>query len=415
MSNRLNQSNRSSQTNKKAIRSKPDVGIVVDVILDETHPRLNTADADDTFFTDKRTFSVPSAIIRPLHDTTTNEDHLLAYKPYDQLDAQVPIIGETVQIIKVGSNKYYKRLSGPSLNLGNAKENLNKSVFSNTESINNSSDYNSTSQTGISNSTSGERDSTFGKYFKPQQINKLRLYEGDRLIQSRFGQSIRFSAYNNQDNSYAPSIIIRNRQNDEIVGNSKEGDLINEDVNKDGTIIAITSANHKLNFQPGSIDDGGSSNFETKPQNIKLPTEYKGTDQILVNSGRIIISSKNAEMLFFSKGDYGFISDGKFSIDNGKDGAEMDFNGNVNIRTNNNNFSVNTDKGNILLNTNKTNEPIARGQSTVDVITKLIDLILKQVYATPAGPSAAGPINRADFEQLKSELDKIKSTLNFTE
>ena len=34
-------------------------------------------------------------------------------------------------------------------------------------------------------------------------------------------------------------------------------------------------------------------------------------------------------MIFFSKGNYGFVSDGKFSIDNGNDGASMNFNGDV--------------------------------------------------------------------------------------
>ena len=32
------------------------------------------------------------------------------------------------------------------------------------------------------------------------------------MVQSRFGQSIRFSGYNNEEKNY-PSIIIRNREN----------------------------------------------------------------------------------------------------------------------------------------------------------------------------------------------------------
>ena len=35
---------------------------------------------------------------------------------------------------------------------------------------------------------------------------------------------------------------------------------------------------------------------------VELPEEYVGQDQILINSERIILSSKANEMIFFSKG-----------------------------------------------------------------------------------------------------------------
>ena len=69
-------------------------------------------------------------------------------------------------------------------------------------------------------------------------------------------------------------------------------------------------------FQPGTVSDKGSSDFETKPNAFKAyPTKLIG-DQILINSGRIILSARNAEMIFYSKKNYGFISDGAMSIDN---------------------------------------------------------------------------------------------------
>jgi len=58
---------------------------------------------------------------------------------------------------------------------------------------------------------------------------------------------------------------------------------------------------------------------------------------------------------------------------------------------------------------------LVRGETLVTVLEKLIDLITAQIFATPAGPTAKGPLNIAQFQELKAQLDTIKSTLNFTE
>jgi len=88
--------------------------------------------------------------------------------------------------------------------------------------------------------------------------------------------------------------------------------ITEEDINRDGSTIALTSGKYKLTFQPGIVDDGGSTNFETKPKHFeKYPSELTGLDQILINTERLILSAKAGEMIFYSKGNYGFISDGK--------------------------------------------------------------------------------------------------------
>ena len=130
-------------------------------------------------------------------------------------------------------------------------------------------------------------------------------------------------------------------------------------------------------------------------------------------------------MLFFSKGDYGFISDGTFKIDNGLGGADLDFGDDINITLdrNNSNFYVFANNGNIWLNTDDSGnsggtgqkEPLARGETLVTLLSQLIDAITQQIFATPAGPTAAGPLNVAQFKAIQAQLDKIKSTKNFTE
>ena len=122
-------------------------------------------------------------------------------------------------------------------------------------------------------------------------------------------------------------------------------------------------------------------------------------------------------MIFFSKGNYSFISDGKLTIDNGLDGAEMDFNGEVRITTNDNPVFIlgEGEEGKIFLNTEETKEPIARGQTLIDLLAELIDTINKQIFSTPAGPTAIGPNNKGDFKNIKNKLDTILSSTNFTE
>jgi hypothetical protein len=53
------------------------------------------------------------------------------------------------------------------------------------------------------------------------------------------------------------------------------------------------------------------------------------------------------------------------------------------------------------------------GGELVDVLTSLIDLITNQVFYTPAGPSAIGPVNTPGFKELQGKLDVILSARNF--
>lgn len=417
MSQRIQASRQTNNTNRTPFNVTPNVGIVIDVILDETHPRLEKTD-DEMFSTGKDTSIVGNCVIRPLHDQTSTEADLLDYPPYDSLNIDIPLKGETVELIKVGNVSYYRRITKGLLNIGNAKINFNRDVFELTEPKQNTAGgYSNSSQTGISN-TSGEtdRDTELGENFELEQVNKLKFFEGDKIIQSRFGQSIRFSAYNNPDGIFAPTVIFRNRQNDVSLNDLEHGDVTEEDINRDGSIIVLASKGYPLPFQPGTVDDGGTSDFDTKPDNFTdYPKKLDDVDTTLISSGRIIISAKNSEMIFYSKGNYGFISDGKFSIDNGNEGADLNFNGDVRITTNDSDTYILGGKGNIYLNTEETKEPLVRGQTLVDILGEILEEIVKQVYSTPSGPTSPGPNNTAAFNKIKAKLDDIKSTLNYTE
>jgi hypothetical protein len=159
-----------------------------------------------------------------------------------------------------------------------------------------------------------------GQYFKfNPKIRGLKRYEGDTILESRFGSSVRFGAYDDNRtndsglNDYSdgggnPMILIRNRQapikNPE--GQTARG-YTREDINKDGSSIHITSGKTISKFAPETKNAIISGN---KP--VQLP-KFDG-DQIVINSDRLVFSSKSNEMFFFSKKKIGMTSDDTISI-----------------------------------------------------------------------------------------------------
>jgi hypothetical protein len=420
MSTRIQQSNISSGTNKQSFVQATNTGVVVDVILDETHPRIKNKKDFQTAFTEKDTSLVGNVVIRKYSDGTTPNEQLTTFACLNPSDTELPLIGEAVELVTVGSIQYYRRIPGFSLNTGNAIKKRADVIYNKKEKISVQTSIIESAQTGtpLGNTTNETSEtSEFGKYFRFNQANKLKLYEGDKLIQTRFGQSIRFSAYNNSNNVYSPTIIIRNRQDAQTQSTLKEGDLTEENVNSDGSIIVLSSGEYQIPFT--------STTSITPTKFSSYPNPLKGDDHLLINSGKIIISSKTGPMVLISKGDYGFISDGKFSIDGGL-GADLDFGGDVNITTTrtNSNISLNTGTGRLFLNTNSSgkspntgnsSEPLVRGNTLKQILETMIDLINSQVYRTPSGPTAVGPENRAQFNSLKRRLSEMLSTLNYTE
>lgn len=411
----------SGQFSKQSMPS-PRFGIVYSVILDENHPLIkqrNYETIDSRF--------VGCIQFRYQNDLTQNEKDLPIAYPADKNFINIPIRNEIVEIVQSSAGPVlYRRIGAEPTPNFNASPGVLGKAFESDGSQNyqqNASNYKKVSQTGISktNNSDSLKYDGYGDYFQPQKIHKLKLFEGDTLIQSRFGQSIRFSAYNNgtgKNRTFSPTIIIRNSQSDVSRKTSIENP-IEEDINRDGTSIVLGSNQYQLPFQPGVVSDKGSSDFETKPNSFKgYPSKLIG-DQLLLNSGRIILSAKNAEMIFYSKKNYGFISDGALSIDN-KLGINANVNDNVVINTNNRDVRLITGTGRIFLgkfgqvgNAGSDIQKMVMGGELIKTLRDLIDAITKQQYATPCGPTAAGPTNIAEFNLIKAKLNQILSNNNY--
>ena len=172
------------------------------------------------------------------------------------------------------------------------------------------------------------------------------------------------------------------------------------------------SNQYKLPFIPGTVNDKNIGDFETRPQSFsQYPSELLG-DQILINSGRIILSAKNAEMIFYSKKNYGFISDGGLSIDN-KLGMTINLGDHSNITTNGRDININTGStGKINLGAGSL-ESLVKGETLVLLLQELLTQIQAIIVATPAGPSSP-PINIAAFQSISTRLNTILSKQNKT-
>jgi hypothetical protein len=244
-----------------------------------------------------------------------------------------------------------------------------------------------------------------GRYFYfNSRIRSLKRREGDLVFESRFGQSIRFAAYddnrsndcgknsdfsgytdyvgNGTQNPYSseaagggnPMILIRNRQRPIDPTTEEElnvGGYMLEDINNDGSSIHLTSGVTTSEFQTtclkamwGMGEEQPSFNGTTNFQFPKLTG-----DQIVINSDRIIVSSKANEMFHYSKKRMAFVTDDEYTVDSQ----------NQMIFTTNNQIVLNS-PAIYLGEYNQTGEPVLLGQTTVNWLYALCDWILQHTH-----------------------------------
>jgi hypothetical protein len=411
-------------------------GIVLDIVYNDAHPKIEEIEANSIPETvDKRRVDfLYYAKVRKDSDVSSKLSDGQWIPPHSYTDLDLPVKGERVHLIDVQGRQCYKRIGSFDLNLGNFDPNglIASNPVVDIRERNKKNKYKEVSKSGTPTSKSQGSDESQlqNNFIKPQQINPLKVFEGDKVIQSRFGQSIRFSAHYNNTQEFSPTIVIRNRQ-----GNKQTSELLEktptlEDFKDDGSIIALTSNNQKLPYTKDFLDAqvtafGGGYTDGGEFEESTYPAEFTG-DNILIKSSRIALASQEGEMIFLSKGNYGFISDGLFTIDNfnpnaqedekGGGGALLNFGGDVVIKTNGDDIKLlGDDAGLVYINTLNQDEPIVKGNTLLDLLTELINLINAQQYQTPSGPSALGPDNREDFNKLRDRLNAFLSEKNFTE
>ena len=474
------------------------LAVVVDIILDENHPYFNKETNKYCATELKRVKNdqipinykkeIPSeedidysyigrAKVRIINtDNKLDETRLKWAIPLHSGFTQYPLLNETVLVLQIGENLYYTNtfnffnLSGVNASF-NIESGMNKNGISAipTEYRLYSKDDTKEIETALNKRSylaSPLKTSVFHSGFLGEKfilnpfIRTLKRNEGDTVIESRFGQSIKFSAYDNsdcdvdkvdgekvnrKDGSYTlpnvlkdsseggfgnPVITIRNRQR-KLGGDSEQpglhpklnkipkisdyeknyGGQIEEDINNDGSTIELSSGIRKTKW----ISTVYKSMFGVSEEQPKFQPEGSTTfkypdldgDQIVVNSDRLIFSSRLGETFCYSKKRYAVVTDNEYTVD---------ANDQI-VFTTNNATTINSPQ--IFLGQwGETGEPAVLGQTLVDWLYELCDWLLEHTHwyhhthpdtgdAQP--PQTQIPVQILKLKILRDNLHKLLS------
>ena len=236
---------------------------VIDIILDSSHEKFNNNDDIGTIF-----FKPIEGTLRNI--AVNNSDGLPPAKPLFSFVKTFPLIEEIVLIIKSQGNSspldevsYYF----PAINIWNHPHHgaYPFGLANNESHYGNSIEDYKKAERGIEKkyNTTLDEEISLGNYFQElENIRPLLPYEGDTILEGRFGNSIRFGATTNNINNPNrwskegkvgnPITIIRNGQIGDERGNNIEP--IVEDVDGDDSSIYLTSNQQLTNFTPASTN-----------------------------------------------------------------------------------------------------------------------------------------------------------------
>lgn len=229
---------------------------------------------------------------------------------------------------------------------------------------------------GISNSAGDDSEYEIGDTFTINtNIRQLWPYEGDIIFNGRFGQGIRFGK-NDLDDALPPNIKIS-------VGHLMDSTWAGLDGVKDD----VESVLHKPLDE--NVDADASSIWMLSNEESTIIRGYPSTlipglnegKQIILNSDKLIFNTKNG-------GDIGILSNNNVVI-----GATT---------------KMVVESPETKLGSDKATEFALLGDSTIDIVGKLIDEIMKMTHPTGVGPSGP-PINAAAFASLKQQLSTLLS------
>jgi hypothetical protein len=334
--------------------------------------------------------------------------------PFDKNNFTFPIKGETVVIFKIENQTFWMPYTDtPYSNYRRDYKTFKATqptdvteVGKNTTAKN----YKETSAIG-GNTLPSDKPNTDKKYIVKENIKFLNPKEGDTILSGRVGNTIRLSEFFlSSDGKSYPGIYIRNKQNAELDSNPI-GQMIDEDINKDGTSVYFVSGKTKVPFK--------ETISKTKIGFKEYPSDFSG-EQLFINSDRIILSAKANEFIIYGKGNTGVITDGNYSIDAGKD-VYVNSDKNITIHSNGaNQIFLNSENGKIYLGKNQGEgdfkadvQNMVLGGVLVQIMSELIDLITESVYASSFGPTFPGPENISSFFALKDKLKTLLSSTNF--
>ena len=437
-------------------------GIVLDIVLDDSHPLFKNAklgkisipeDFPVNYKNEKSDENdldygnIGTAVIRLCYTQQNQNINGLIYAvPLDRSTINFPLLNEVVMVYRILGKYYYSnRVNFNGLTNTSANFYFEQSYGKNTEGLSVDgplSILDSDNSLEINKSYRG----FLGKYFWfNNKIRSLKRFEGDVILEGRFGQSIRMGAYDddrkNDIGSYSdykdpnstktptgrpvgggnPMILIRNRQRPiasdkenqihpklnkipsikNSISEKNAGGYILEDINNDGSSIYITSGLTTPTFRTTCYkpffsqtnEKTKSAFYPTGATNFKFP--ILNGDQIIINSDRLLFSSRFGEIINFSKKRYMITTDSEFSVD-----AHDQI-----VLTTNKKTVINS-PAIYLGEYDNTNEPAVLGQTAVNWMYELCNWLLKHThYYDHVHPLSGGPT--PNFTQLPVEIQQL--------
>ena len=432
-----------------------ELGVVLDIVLDDSHPIFSNGDSLHQYIdadrwpadlTDKKPNPITDidytwigrALIRPTTSGKLIEkDQLLWAFPLENNISEYPLLNELVVLTIFNGKLYYSK----KVNIHNLpNNNLDFAVNRSLSGQENTVLYSKTLLTGsvksILDSPPPSKlgyEGYAGKYFcANNKIRTIKRFEGDLLVESRHGQTIHMTAYDsvrendvgdikNKDykNGGNPMISIRNRQRPllkegqklslhnspnpaTIFGTKYEknvGGYLEENINHDGSTIQITSGKTISGWVTTCYKKmfglGEEVSLFNGPTTFTYP--ILNGDQIVLNSDRLILSSRYGEMLHYSKKRYGVVTDNEYTVD-----AHQQIVLTTNTKTVINSPAI------YLGQYDMTNEPALLGQTTINWMYELCNWLLEHNHWYHHSHTNAGQESPSQT-QLPVQVQKLIS------
>lgn len=433
-------------------------GVVLDIVLDEKHPVFSEnqyvnskididrwpADLSDNKAS-KNDFDfswIGRVLVRPLlSEKLTNKEQLLWAYPIENNISEYPLINELVVLVTYGGKLYYSRKinyhNWTNNNLDFSADILpsqtkNKVLFSNAVLSGSKESVIKANTSEILSNNSGYAGYA-GQYFVANnKIRTVKRFEGDLLIESRHGQSIHMTAYDSnrkndigdpKNRDYAdggnPMILIRNKQRPlikesktlslhnsrnpaTVIGTKAEknvGGYLEENINHDGSSIHITSG-QTISGWVTTCYKKMFGNGEEVPA-FEGITKFKypvlDGDQIIIQSDRLILSSRYGETFHYSKNRYGIVTDSEYTVD-----AHDQIVLTTHVKTVINSPAI------YLGEYDQTSEPALLGQTTVNWLYELCNWMLEHTHWYKHSHEDAGKESPSQT-QLSVQLQQLTS------
>lgn len=322
--------------------------VVLDVIVNDSHPIFNqkkgiapkidieehpgnpkVGDVDYSW--------IGRVLVRMVNSQRGRGQEVLTWAiPMDH-SLELPLKNEIVYVTKYFEQLYYKKLNTRNFVNNNVDFRYEKKYGLN-DGLNAIGPESYTRSKDLPDPNKNYRGAVGDYFITNDNIRHIRKNEGDTVLESRFGQSIRFNGFVGNKiidsagvyNSYPsgsgnPCLFIRNRQRDldiKTFPNEKNvGSNIMEDINHDGSSLQMTSGKYISDWdkdtvliKPFEVNSLENARFSPTGSTEFIYPELSG-DQIVMQSDRIILSARKNEFFLCSKYRFSTFTDSEYTVD----------------------------------------------------------------------------------------------------